>query len=196
LHKENFDTESDLLLRISQGDPSAFRQIFTTWSRQVYSLCVRITKDPEQAKDLTQEIFVRLWTRREKLNGVHHFKGFLTTMALNLIRNYLQKKVLDPANEEDLVSYFKEGAIGPDKMMEFKELHHLLQEAVDHLPAQLNHSFVLSRMAGMSHAEIASEMKLSPLTVKSHISRALKFIRAYLEEHHVTLLALIWLSLS
>lgn len=195
LHKENFDTESNLLLRISQGDPTAFRQIFTAWSRQVYSLCVRITKDPEQARDLTQEIFVRLWTRREKLSAVHNFKGFLTTMALNLIRNYLQKKVLDPANEEYLVGYFKEDASGPDKMMEFKELQHLLQEAVDHLPSQLNHSFVLSRMAGMSHAEIAREMKLSPLTVKSHIARALKFIRVYLEEHHVTLLAMICLSI-
>lgn len=193
--KENFNTESDLLLRISQGDPAAFRQIFTDWSRQVYTLCVKVTKDPEQAKDLTQEIFARLWIKREKLSTVHHFRGFLTTMALNLIRNYLQKKVLDPANEDYLVSYFKEGALGPDKMMEFKELHHLLQEAVDHLPSQLNHSFVLSRMAGMSHADIAREMKLSPLTVKSHIARALKFIRAYLEEHHVTLLALIWLSL-
>jgi RNA polymerase sigma-19 factor, ECF subfamily len=193
LPKENFDTEADLLLRISQGDPSAFRRIFTDWSRQVYTLCVKVTKDPEQAKDLTQEIFARLWTKREKLNNVHHFRGFLTTMALNLLRNYLQKKVLDPTNEDYLVSYFKEGSLGPDKMMEFKELHHLLQEAVDHLPAQLNHSFVLSRMAGLSHAEIAHEMKLSPLTVKSHIARALKFIRTYLEEHHVTLLTLIGL---
>lgn len=190
--KENFDTEAGLLLRISQGDPSAFRQIFTAWSRQVYTLCVKITKDPEQARDLTQEIFVRLWTKREKLSNVHHFKGFLTTMSLNLIRNYLQKKVLSPANEDYLVSYFKEDALGPDEIMEYKELRHLLQDAVDHLPSQLNHSFVLSRMAGMSHAEIAREMKLSPLTVKSHIARALKFIRTYLEEHHVVLLPLIW----
>jgi len=77
-------------------------------------------------------------------------------------------------------------------MMEFKELQRALQEAVDHLPPQLNRSFVLSRLAGMSHAEIARQMKLSPLTVKSHIARALTFIRAYLEQHHAKLLVLIW----
>jgi len=104
LPTENFDTEPELLLRISQGDAVAFRQIFTTYSRQVYTLCVKVTKDAEQAKDLTQEIFARLWTRRERLGSVYHFSGFLSTVALNLIRNHLQKKVLDPANEDYLVT--------------------------------------------------------------------------------------------
>jgi RNA polymerase sigma-70 factor (ECF subfamily) len=196
LPTENFDTEPELLLRISQGDPIAFRQLFTTYSRQVYTLCVKVTKDAEQAKDLTQEIFARLWTRRERLGSVQHFSGWLSTVALNLIRNHLQKKVLDPANEEYLVHYFSESGLTPDKMMEFKELQRALQEAVDHLPPQLNSSFVLSRLAGMSHAEIARQMKLSPLTVKSHIARALTFIRAYLEQHHAKLLALAGICLT
>jgi RNA polymerase sigma-70 factor (family 1) len=195
LPKENLDNESEILLRISQGDAMAFRQIFTAYSRQVYSLCIKLTKDAEQAKDLTQEIFARLWIKREQLGSVHHFKGFLSTMALNLVRNQLQKKVLDLSNEDYLVSYFKESTPAPDKAMEFKELQCVLQEAVDHLPPQLNRSFLLSRMAGLSHAEIASQMKLSPLTVKSHIARALTFIRAYLEEHHVTPLIMMCLAI-
>lgn len=192
----DYYTEPELLLRISQGDPGAFRQLFTAYSRQVYTLCLRLTKDAEQAKDLTQEIFARLWTRRERLQGVTHFKGYLTTMALNLVRNYLQKKVLDISNEDYLLSYLKENALEPDREMEFKELQNALQEAVDHLPPQLNRSFVLSRMAGMSHSEIASQMHLSPLTVKSHIARALTFIRAYLEQHHPTLVTMILLYVS
>jgi RNA polymerase sigma-70 factor (family 1) len=195
LPKENLDSESEILLRISQGDATAFRQIFTAYSRQVYSLCIKLTKDAEQAKDLTQEIFARLWIKRERLGSVYHFKGFLSTVALNLVRNQLQKKVLDLSNEDYLVSYFEESAPAPDKAMEFKELQCVLQEAVDHLPPQLNRSFLLSRMAGLSHAEIATQMKLSPLTVKSHIARALTFIRAYLEEHHTTPLIITCLAM-
>lgn len=195
LPTESYDTEPELLQRIAQGDPHAFRQIFTTYSRQVYTLCLKLTKDSEQARDLTQEIFARLWTRREKLGAVYHFSGFLSTVALNLVRNHLQKKVLSPANEEYLVTWFRESAPTPDKIVEIKELQRALQEAVDHLPPQLNRSFVLSRMAGMSHAEIARQMKLSPLTVKSHIARALTFIRAYLEEHHATVLTFLWIYL-
>ena len=191
LPTENFDTESELLLRISQGDPHAFRQMFAVYSRQVYSLCLQLTKDAEQAKDLTQEIFARLWVKREQLGSVYHFKGFLTTMALNLVRNHLQKKVLDLTNDAYLISYFEEGAPKPDMALELKELQGMLQEAVDHLPPQLNRSFVLSRMAGMSHAEIAHQMKLSPLTVKSHIARALTFIRGYLEQHHAEALTVL-----
>jgi DNA-directed RNA polymerase specialized sigma24 family protein len=110
LPTENFDTESELLLRISQGDPHAFRQMFAVYSRQVYSLCIQLTKDAEQAKDLTQEIFARLWVKRGQLGSVYHFKGFLTTMALNLVRNHLQKKVLDVSNDAYLLAYFEESA--------------------------------------------------------------------------------------
>jgi RNA polymerase sigma-70 factor (family 1) len=194
LPTENFDTDSELLLRISQGDPHAFRQMFTVYSRQVYSLCIQLTKDAEQAKDLTQEVFARLWIKRERLGAVYHFKGFLTTMALNLVRNHLQKKVLDRTNDAYLISYFEESAQEPDMALELKELQGILREAVDHLPPQLNRSFVLSRMAGLSHVEIAHQMKLSPLTVKSHIARALTFIRGYLEQHHAGALTVLCLA--
>jgi RNA polymerase sigma-70 factor (ECF subfamily) len=196
LPTEKFDTEPELLQRIARGDPFAFRQVFTRYSRQVYTLSLKLTKDAEQAKDLTQEIFARLWTRRERLCDVRHFGAFLSTVALNLIRNHLQKKVLDPGNEEYLVNWFRESAPTPDKIIEIKELQRALQEAVDHLPPQLNRSFVLSRMAGMTHAEIAQQMKLSPLTVKSHITRALTFIRAYLEQHHAKVLTIMWVYLT
>lgn len=188
------DTEPELLLRISRGDAWAFRQVFDAYSRQVYSLCIKLTKDAEAAKDLTQEIFARLWVKREQLKGVYNFKGFLTTMALNLIRNELRKKVLDLTNEAFLMNYFEESASAPDKLMEFKEFQWMIQEAVDRLPPQLNRSFVLSRMAGMSHAEIARQMELSPLTVKSHIARALTFIRSYLEQHSAQSLTVLCLA--
>jgi len=194
LPKDIPDNEPELLLRISQGDAWAFRQIFNAYSRQVYSLCIKLTKDAEQAKDLTQEIFARLWIKRDRLQGVLNFRGFLTTMALNLIRNELRRKVLDLTNEAFLLNYFEESAPAADKLMEFKEFQCMVQEAVDHLPPQLNRSFVLSRMAGMSHAEIARQMELSPLTVKSHIARALTFIRAYLEQHSTQALTLFCLA--
>jgi RNA polymerase sigma-70 factor (family 1) len=195
LPKKIADNEPELLLRISRGDAWAFRQIFDAYSRQVYSLCIKLTKDAEAAKDLTQEIFARLWVKREQLKGVYHFKGFLTTMALNLIRNELRKKVLDLTNAAFLMNYFEESASAPDKIMEFKEFQWMIQEAVDQLPPQLNRSFVLSRMAGMSHAEIARQMELSPLTVKSHIARALTFIRSYLEQHSAQSLTVLCLAI-
>ncbi len=191
---ENFDTETHLLLRVSQGDPIAFRRLFDAFSNQVYTLCIKVTKEPEQAKDLTQEIFARLWTRRERLASVHNFRAFLHTVAMNLLRNHLQKKVLDPSNEEYLLQYFGDSDAGPDELMEIKELQQVLRDAVNRLPPQLNRSFLLSRMGGMSHAEIARQMELSPLTVKSHITRALHFIRSYLEQHHTMGLLLLYLG--
>jgi RNA polymerase sigma-70 factor (ECF subfamily) len=190
LPSECIDNETELLLRIARGDAQAFRVVFSAWSPQVYTLCVKVTKDAEVAKDLTQDIFVRLWTKRAYLPGVRNFKGFLTTMALNLLRNHLQKKVVSLATEADLSGYVRDRTPTADKAMECHELEQILQEAVAHLPPQLNRSFVLSRVQGLSHAEIAREMQLSPLTVKSHIARSLAFIRGYLEQHQDNSLAM------
>ena len=60
LPKDSLYTEPELMLLISKGDPYAFRQLFTAYSPQVYTFCVKLTKDAELARDLTQEIFARL----------------------------------------------------------------------------------------------------------------------------------------
>lgn len=180
--------EKLLLQKIAEGDASAYAQIFDFYSKHVYFLSLKFTKDPAMAEDLTQEIFTRLWVNREKLTGVLNFKAYLNTVSKNLLRNYLRKKVLSPENETLLAGYFLESTNSAQDQMEFKELESALQAAIAQLPKTLRKVFTMSRVEGLSHEEIANKLGISKISVKSYIFRSLVIIREHLGRHHPLLL--------
>lgn len=190
--------EPFLLQQIAAGNATAFTAIFDRYSRHVYHLSLKFTKDPVMAEDLTQEIFTRLWVNREKLPEVRDFKAFLNTVSRNLLRNYLRKKVFSPENESFLAGYFNESSGSALDQLEFKELQSALREAVDQLPDQLRKVFTMSRVEGLTHEEIATRMGLSRISVKSYIFRSLVIIREYLGRQHPLLLhvLLVYLGLK
>ncbi|MBC8033050.1 MAG: sigma-70 family RNA polymerase sigma factor [Chitinophagaceae bacterium] len=166
--------------------------VFNYYSKHVYTIALQFTKDDELAYDLTQEIFTRLWVYRGKLSDVHHFKGYLNTVSKNLIRNFLNQRVFTTSNIEYLEAFFAETAGSPQDFLEQKELQGILDEAVNHLPAQQKKAFLLSRSKGLSHEEIARLMNISVITSQSYIVRALKFLRIYLaERRHLILFHLL-----
>ncbi|MGN6418011.1 MAG: RNA polymerase sigma factor [Pseudobacter sp.] len=180
--------EKQLLLQIAAGDAAAYANIFDFYSKHVYVLSLKFTKDPAMAEDLTQEIFTRLWVNRQKLAEVHNFKAFLNTVSRNLLRNYLRKKVLSPENETYLAGYFRESSANAQDRLEFKELEAALNQAIGTLPEQLKKVFTLSRVEGLSHEEIANRLGISRISVKSYIFRALLIIREHLGRRHPFLL--------
>lgn len=180
--------EKQLLQQIAAGDAAAYATIFDFYSKHVYFLSLKFTKDPAMAEDLTQEIFTRLWVNREKLPEVLNFKAFLNTVSKNLLRNYLRRKVLSPENEAFLAGYFRESSANAQDRLEFKELEAALNQAIGTLPEQLKKVFTLSRVEGLSHDEIASRLGISKISVKSYIFRALLIIREQLGRKHPLLL--------
>lgn len=188
--------EKEILLKIAKGDAPAFGQLFDHWSRHVYTLGLRLTKNHTFAEDLTQDIFTQLWVNRDKLAGVYHFKGYLNTVSKNLIRNFLNSKVWTVQNETLLLDYFKETITSAHEHLEFKEVDSAIREAIDQLPPQLQKVFKLSRLEGLSHEEIARELQLSKASVKSYIVRALILVREYLAKNYPLLLHVIALLLS
>jgi RNA polymerase sigma-70 factor (ECF subfamily) len=176
--------EQELLLLIATGDHQAYREIFERYWNKVYAIGLRLSKSPELAKDLAQETFIKIWNNRDKLPAVNNFSAFLFTVARHLAIDHLRKKVFTTTNEDYLVAYFSDDAINPQEKAEYKELETLLNSAIEHLPAQLQQVFRLSRFEGLSHAEIALRMNITRITSKSYMVRALYAIRKYLSQHH------------
>jgi hypothetical protein len=111
LHNNDLHSEKELLLRVSMGDEVAYSQLFRKYWPQVYGTGLRLTRSPEQAKDLAQEMFLKLWDNRDKLPGVQKLDSFLYTSSRNLIMDHLKKKVLNVTNIEFLIDYFRNDAI-------------------------------------------------------------------------------------
>ena len=188
---ENLDNEKELLRLLAQGDESAFQQLFKHYWGQVYGAALRLTKSPEQARDLAQDIFLKVWLNRSGMQEVRNFPAFLYTVSRNLIHDHIQTKVFRDANREFLESYVAYNETTPQRLLERKELGQLLQEAVNTLQPQLKEVFTLGRLKGFKHEEIARQLNISPLSSKVYMVRALLAVRKYLEKHADKLIFLI-----
>lgn len=166
--------------RMAGGDPDAFKEIFNTYWSQVYGTTLRLSKSPEQAKDLAQDIFMRLWENREKLRDIQNPQSYIYILSRNLVMDHLRKKVFDPSNIDFLISYFQGGAAGPQEKMELRELETVLCQAVEALPGKVKDVFRLSRYEGLTHEQIAHRLGISVVSSKTYTVRALRQIRHYM----------------
>lgn len=180
MYNDNINTEYELLLQVSDGDRQAFRQLFETYWDQVFGSCLHLTKSPELAKDLSQDIFLKVWDHRDKLPDIKNFKGYLFTIARNMVRDQLRTTVFRESNREFLQEYFSGNAISPQQLLERKQLGHQVQAAIKSLPPKLQQVFTLSHLEGLSHKEIAGRLEISPLSSKTYMVRALLLLRKLL----------------
>lgn len=173
----------DLFSSVADGDPYAFKEIFDTCWPQVYGTSLRLTKSPEQAKDLAQDIFIRLWESREKLRGVQKPQSYIYILSRNLVMDHLRKKIFEPSNIDYLVDYFKSDDAGAQGKMELQELESVLEQAVEQLPGKVKEVFKLSRYEGLTHQQIADKLNISVVSSQTYIVRALRQIREYMARH-------------
>lgn len=195
----NLYNETDLFNKVALGDEKAFKTIFDSYWPQVYGTSLHLTKKPELARDLSQDIFVKLWENREKLAGIANPSSYLYTLSRNLVIDTLRKKVFNASNIDFLVEYFHTENDSPQEKAEYRELDQLLKRAVDSLQGNLKEVFTLSRYEGLTHEQIAARLGISIVSSKTYIVRALRQIRIFMEEHadgHILLLLLLLLMKS
>lgn len=178
------DNEKELLLSVANGDERSFQVLVTQYWPQVYGTALRLTRSPEQAKDLSQDIFVKLWNNRARLPEVENPATFIYVCSRNLIMDHLKKKVLRTDNLDALTDHFTEAPLNDAQTgMEYKELEKILMMAIDHLPEKVKEVFVLHRFNGLSHVQISRQLNISVVSSQTYIVRALRSIREYLGRH-------------
>ena len=155
----------------------AYQQLFDLYWDQVYGTGLRLTKTPEQAKDLAQDIFLKLWDNRTKLTGVKDFRSYLFVITRNLINDQIRTKVFHEANREFLTNYFAYSESSPQELLEQKELEEALNAAIRKLPSRLREVFNLRRLEGLSHVEIAKRLNITTISSKTYMVRALMALR-------------------
>lgn len=175
--------EPTLLLKIAEGDEFAFRHLFEQYWDNIYGVAFTFTKSPVIAEEMVQDVFVKIWINREQLPQVKKFSDYLFIIARNHIFSVLRKKIYEEPFSDHLKEYFREASNLPDQQLLYRETEHLVQEAVAQLPPQQKLIYSLSRKDGLNQDEIANRLNISKNTVKSHMSKALQFIRNYLQMH-------------
>ncbi|HEV2478393.1 MAG TPA: sigma-70 family RNA polymerase sigma factor [Puia sp.] len=170
-------SEPALLKRLAAGDVDAFQAIYDTYWSHVYGVALRLTKSPEQSRDLSQDIFVKLWTHREKAATINDIEKYLFTVSRNLVYDFLRREVFIESNRRFLQEYHGYEAPSPHDLVEIKSRHQALEEAIQSMPPRLQEVFRLHWMEGLSHDAVAQKLGISRVSSKTYIVRALAFLR-------------------
>ena len=177
-YKYNNPGERELLARVVEGNELAFTKLVTLHWDHVFYLAVSFLKSYEEAEELTQDIFVKLWLKRDNLKKVENFVPYLHVISKNHLISHIRKAISEPGElPNNLVS-----EIIPEAQLEFKQTYALIMAAMQHLTPQQKSVFELSRLQGLSQKEVSQRLNITERTVNWHIILALKFLKDNLHE--------------
>ena len=166
---------ADWSRRLAVSDRRAYGELFAATHPVLLRFAWRFTKDREVSRDVVQDAFLKLWQVRNSLDPNRSLRALLYTivrnLALNAVRDHRHTDELLPDTIRD------EDTASPDDRMESQFLEKRLHEYIRELPERRREAFTLSRFEGLTHVEIAQIMNLTPRTVNTHITLAMRDLR-------------------
>ncbi len=185
-----FDRRADLkvIRRCKRGDEEAFAQILDRYRTPIYNLCYRMTRNPEDARDLGQEIFIKVFSLLERYDEEYAFSSWLFRIATNhcidhLRRNRLRLLSLERDggyDEEEAEIQIPDPGPPPDVKLQRREAVERLEEVIAELPPHYRVITLLRHDQELSYEEIAEALDLPLGTVKARIHRARNMIQQIL----------------
>jgi RNA polymerase sigma-70 factor (ECF subfamily) len=165
-----------------QGDRDAFRRIYEAYHKRIYALAYRYTHDPEEALDLTQEIFLRVYTGIANFRGECSLETWLYRIAVNTAISAIRKsRPHEPLTKE--IENRPDSAPLADAQLEAHELEQHLERAIAALPDSLRLAFVLVAVEHRPYAEVADILGLRVEAVRMRVSRARQLLRVALQPY-------------
>lgn len=167
---------------MATGDETAFRAIFHHYTPGLYASILKVVKIEEIAREMVQEVFLKVWQHRETLGNMDKPDGWLFRVASNLSLSFLRRQAVEfrwlnnarqaEGNTDDIL----------DKIS-FREAQQVLLQAINALPPKRQLIFRLSREEQLTHAEIAEKLNMSQNTVKNQIVLARQAIEEHIKTH-------------
>lgn len=167
-----------------------FRKLFEDYKNRVFGYVLTITNSHHQAEEITQELFIKLWTSRDLLPQVENLDQYILVMARHRTFNYLRKSLADQKGLDEIYNRMQDKSQNTEDRLIEAEYDQLLNRAVDQLSPQRKQVYELSRGGGLNIDEIAAQLNLSRNTVKNHLVEALKQIKEQLAKNGIGMLLL------
>jgi RNA polymerase sigma-70 factor (ECF subfamily) len=174
--------EKELLTRIAAGDKHAFKELYRYYLNDAYSLALTFLHVPQAAEDIVQELFIKLWLKKEQLPEIEQFKAYLMVSLRNMLINELDKMKTRTTHERQSRRLIY-SPVTPEDEAEATNLRSLVAKALEQLSPQQRTVYRLSREQGMDISGISRELQLAPKTVSNILSQVLRHLRSYLHEY-------------
>jgi RNA polymerase sigma-70 factor (family 1) len=178
-----FYTDDELLCRIAKDEEKAFNLLFERYRNRLYSYLVKTTKSKETSEEATLDVFLKIWNARQMLHEVANFEAFLFRVVHNKAIDYIRKAKSSRLVQQEIWTDLEKLAATDtaDQKILNADTEAAINIAIKKLPTQRKEAFRLSREEYLNYDEIAERMEISRNTVRNHVSAALQFIRAHLD---------------
>ena len=170
-------TEKELVKKLKEGDSFAFEVLFYKYRNKIKGFALKIVPAQIDPEEIVQEVFVRVWLKKEAIDPEKDFQSYLFSIAKNLVLDHLKSAVNrklyfvgEHFQQDLLVEDGLEASISEESEVK-------LQKLINEIPERRREIFRLSRFEGLSYKQIAERLNISENTVDSQIRNALAFLR-------------------
>lgn len=178
----NPDSKKEFISLLKKGDEAAFTELINTYNKRLFAYAISLSGDYSLAKDIVQNVFVKTFEYRKRLDPEFSIQGFLYRSVYNqFINTYHKNKSLLKVHDEYL--RFLNQMIDETNETEFDKLLSIVNSCIKKLPKRCQEIFVLSKKQGYTNIEISEKLKISVKTVEAHITNAFKSLRADVENY-------------
>ncbi len=174
--------EIELLTRLRKADQLAFKEVYEFYVHKVHRFVTTYIQDKEQAKDIVQLTFIKIWEKKETIDVSKSFKAFVFTIAYRNVIDFVRKKETMAIDNNADVLLLDELFISSESAENLLEKHHLdsiYSKALNTLTPKKREIFILSRHEGLSNKEIALKLGISVKTVEYHMTEVLAGLKDY-----------------
>ncbi len=183
--------------QLREGDTRALRRLFDRYYPGLVSVVYTYVNDEDTSKDIAQEVFVDLWSRRHTLHIEQSLGAYLHRAAINRALNHLKAQQRYQIYDDGTPWNYLPDTTEQDLQWKARqdELEERLREAIEQLPEKCRVVFLLSRFERMTHRQIAEHLGISVKTIENQLLRAMRLLRQALEKHwYLPLLLIFWVK--
>lgn len=188
--------ESILIRNLVRGDALSFDQIFSKYNKKVYSFSLRNVKSKEDAENVVQEVFINLWTHREKLKEIKNLDAWIFMICFNTIRKHFRQLMRENKHLQNLAAYSFEDDNTTVTEIEYNDLLEKAEKIIDRLPERQKTIFFLSKKEGLSNDEISRKLNITKKTVENYLTNAKSSIKKALVNEGLLSLLFYWLFIK
>ena len=176
--------ERVLVLDLREGSKNAFERLYRVYSPRLYGKLLKLVKSETHAREILQDVFLKLWEYRASVDPDKSFRSFLFKIAENKLYDFFRKAAKEKTIQAQLTGIASAEYTIIEELMSNDQHLALLHRAIEHLPPQRQQVFRLGKLEGKSYKEISDQLGISVSTISDHIVKGTKSVREYFETHN------------
>lgn len=177
--------------QLLSGNIATYESVYKTFFKALYIYAYTMLKEEVQAEEVVQNLFLKIWERKEKMNIETSLKAYLYKSVYNDSLNYIKHLKVKSSYENHATQVMKNTqSESPSHKVMYRNLEDKLRSALNELPEQCRTVFQMSRYEELKYREIAERLSISEKTVENHMGKALKLLRLKLADFIISIAAL------